>query len=193
MIGSPFVTSSGVALNNIRSLTGGFVSSWAELQSPISLKMCTFSSNKEMICSSFLRRSSGTKHRRINGRQETVIASGSLSRSLSASSSLLTHCLTSQTMEDNKEHSTYEGGHLTSDLLRSVLLLSPVLFCLTGNSLVLVFLPVNTGTSVMFKYHSSEFRVFSSIQTKVRTYLKKNSTFYSKTCCRCFSASRQLF
>ncbi|TNN74010.1 hypothetical protein EYF80_015831 [Liparis tanakae] len=34
MIGSPFVTSSGVAMNNIRSLTGGFVSSGAGLQSP---------------------------------------------------------------------------------------------------------------------------------------------------------------
>lgn len=61
MIGSPFVTSSGVALNNIRSLTGGFVSSGAGLQSPRSLKMWTFSSNNERICSSFLRRSSGIK------------------------------------------------------------------------------------------------------------------------------------
>lgn len=65
MIGSPFVTSSDVALNNIRSLTGGFISSGAEIQSLSSLKMCTFSSNKEMICSSFLRRSSEIKHEQI--------------------------------------------------------------------------------------------------------------------------------
>lgn len=61
MIGSPLVTSSGVAMNNIRSLTGGLGSSGAGLESPRSLKMWTFSSNKEMICSSFLRRSSGTQ------------------------------------------------------------------------------------------------------------------------------------
>lgn len=61
MTGSPLVTLSGVALNNIRSMTDVLASSGDRLQLPSSLKMCIFSSNKLIICSSFLCRSSGIR------------------------------------------------------------------------------------------------------------------------------------
>lgn len=61
MIGSPFVTFSAVALNNMRSRTDVLGSSAATLQLASSLKITTFSSSNEMICSSFFLRSSGMR------------------------------------------------------------------------------------------------------------------------------------
>lgn len=61
MTGSPLVTLSGVALNNIRSMTDVLASSGDRLQLPSSLKMCIFSSNRLIICSSFLCRISGIR------------------------------------------------------------------------------------------------------------------------------------